>query len=196
MCGSEDPLFTPLPVVCKCPISSKSVSSQDPLLRKFGNFSLNSLDFCPSFSSQAPKIWKFSAHRPPNLEIFSSQAPSFRGKYQFASPHLGNPGSTPIPEKKVECPPHPGVRPAFYWKHGRIGQSFGKYMYEPDNFTKACLPFSVLCSLNSVNFVCFSYHGGMVASVSKDGKKNWGTTLPGARISRQRPVGWLPPKKI
>ena len=33
-----------------------------------------------------PQNWKFLIHKPPNLEIFSSQAPSFRGKNQFASP--------------------------------------------------------------------------------------------------------------
>ena len=90
------PPFHASPAAHKGPISSKRVSSQDPLLRKFGNFSLNSLDFHPNFSSQAPKfgnfqltspqIWKFSAHKPSNLEIFRSQAPLFRGKCQFASP--------------------------------------------------------------------------------------------------------------
>ena len=45
-----------------------------PLLRKFGNFSLNSLNFHPYFSSQAP-----------NLEIFNSQAPKF-GNFQLTSP--------------------------------------------------------------------------------------------------------------
>ena len=92
------PPFHASPAARKGPISSKRVSSQDPLLRKFGNFSLYSLNFHPNFSSQAPKfgnfqltspqIWKFSAHKPPNLEIFRSQAPLFRGKCQFASPAL------------------------------------------------------------------------------------------------------------
>ena len=99
----------------KGPISSKRVSSQDPLLRKFGNFSLNSLNFCPNFSSQAP-----------NLEIFSSQAPKF-GNFPLTSPqiwkfsahkppfweanvssqalHFGNSGRTPLPEKKLSAPP-------------------------------------------------------------------------------------------
>ena len=92
------PPFHASPAARKGPISSKRVSSQDPLLRKFGNFSLSSLNFHPNFSSQTPKfgnfqltspqIWKFSAHKPPNLEIFHSQAPLFRGKCQFASPTL------------------------------------------------------------------------------------------------------------
>ena len=32
-----------------------------------------------------PKIWKFSAHKPPNLEIFRSQAPKF-GNFPLTSP--------------------------------------------------------------------------------------------------------------
>ena len=111
------PPFHASPAARKGPISSKRVSSQDPLLRKFGNFSLNSLNFHPNFSSQAPKfgnfqltsaqIWKFSAHKPPNLEIFRSQAPLFRGKCQFASPTLRKSGPHTPTWKKVECPPPP-----------------------------------------------------------------------------------------
>ena len=103
MCDPEDPLFTS-PVVCKGPISSKSVSSQDPLLRKFGNYSLYSLNFCPKFSSHAPKIWEFSVHKPPNLEIFSSQAPLSEENTSSQALHFGYPGRTPHTWKKVECP--------------------------------------------------------------------------------------------
>ena len=71
------PPFHASPVVRKVPISSKSVSSQDPLLRKFWNFSLNSLNLCPNFSSQAPQ----------NLKIFGSQASKF-GNFQFTSPQI------------------------------------------------------------------------------------------------------------
>ena len=80
------PPFHASPAARKGPISSKRVSSQDPLLRKFGNFSLNSLIFHPNVSSHwSPQIWKFSAHKPPNLEIFSSQAPKF-GNLPLTSP--------------------------------------------------------------------------------------------------------------
>ena len=84
------------------------------------------------------KIWKFGTasifaqmlvHKPPNLEIFSSQAPKagnfqltspqiwkfsahkpplFRGKCQFASPTLRESGPHTPTWKKVECPP-PGI---------------------------------------------------------------------------------------
>ena len=68
------PPFHASPVLHKGPISSKSVRSQDPLFRKFGNFSLYSHIFAQS-----------SALKPPNLEIFSSQAPKFEN-FQFTSP--------------------------------------------------------------------------------------------------------------
>ena len=73
---------------------SWKVISQYPILRKksvhktsfwenFWNFCLCSLNFHPKFSSQVP-----------NLEIVSSQAqdPLFKGKNQFTSPTIPNPG--------------------------------------------------------------------------------------------------------
>ena len=67
------PPFHASPAVWKGPISSKRVSSQDPLLWKFGNFGLYNLNF-----------HQILAHKPPNLEIFSSQASKF-GNFQFTS---------------------------------------------------------------------------------------------------------------
>ena len=110
MCSLEDPLFTSLLPLARVPFKQKSQFTRPPL-RKFGNFSLNSLNFCPNFSSQAPKfenfqltspqIWKFSAHKPPFSEAYvSSQAP-----------HFGNSGRTPLPEKKLSAPP--GLRYSF-----------------------------------------------------------------------------------
>ena len=100
--------FHATPEVRKGPISSKRVNSQDPLMRKFGNFSLYSLNFCQNFSSQAP-----------NLGIFSSQAPKF-GNFQFTSPLFQRQVSVRKPHtseiraahpylKKVECPPPGGT---------------------------------------------------------------------------------------
>ena len=96
------PPFHASPAARKGPILSKRVSSQDPLLRKLGNFSLYSLNFHPNFSSQASK---FSAHKPPNLEIFRSQAPLFRSKCQFASPTLQKSGQHTPTWKKLSVPP-------------------------------------------------------------------------------------------
>ena len=113
MCGPEDP-FHASPEVRKGPIWSKNVSSKGPLLRKFRNCSLYSLNVCPTFNPQ-DAIWKFSAHKPlnletfssqaPNLEIFSSQAPSLsEANISSQAPHFGNPGRTPLPEKKLSAP--------------------------------------------------------------------------------------------
>ena len=150
------PPFHASPVVHKGPISSKSVSLQDPLLRKFGNFSLYSLNFHPNFSSQAPKfgnfqltspqIWKFSVHKPPNLEIFSSQAPPFHRQISVHKPHFRNLGCTPLPEKKVECPP-PGFNQS--WIPGAVRWSLdrgGSTEYVPKEiqgilWQKMCSPF-------------------------------------------------------
>ena len=89
------PPFSRLSCRSEGPISSRRVSSQDPLLRKFWNFSLNSLNFHPNFSSQAPKFGKFSAHKPPCSEANVSSP----------APHFGNQGRTPLPEKKLSAPP-------------------------------------------------------------------------------------------
>ena len=112
MCGPQDPLFTPLLQFARVPFQAKGSVHKTPLLRKFENFSLYSLNFYPPpplFSSQAPKfgnfqltspqIWKFSVHKPPFSEAsISSQAPNF-----------WNLGRTPLPEKSWVPPPgsHP-----------------------------------------------------------------------------------------
>ena len=111
------PPFHASPAARKGPISSKRVSSQDPLLRKFGNFSLYSLNFHPNFSSQAPKfgnfqltspqIWKFSAHKPPNLEIFCSQAPPFQRQMSVRNPHTSEICAHPYLKKSWVPPPPP-----------------------------------------------------------------------------------------
>ena len=109
--------FHASPAARKGPISSKRVSSQDPLLRKFENFQLTSPQIWKfsahkppkfgNFQLTSPQIWKFSAHKPPNLEIFRSQAPLFRGKCQFAIPTLRKSGPHTPTWTKVECPPPP-----------------------------------------------------------------------------------------
>ena len=106
---TDRPIFAS-PVVCKDLISSKSVSSRDPLLRKFGNFSLYSHNFCPNFSSQSPKcgnfqltspiIWKFSAYKP--LQIFKFQRQMSVRKLQ---PYTSEMRRTTLPEKKLSAPP-------------------------------------------------------------------------------------------
>ena len=104
------------------------VSSQDPLLRKFGNFSLYSLNFCPNFSSQAPKFENFSSQAPkfgnfqltsPQIGKFSVHKPPFsEANIRSQAPHFRNSGCTPLPEKSWVPPP--GLRSSaflrfLYW---------------------------------------------------------------------------------
>ena len=112
MCGPEDPLFTPVLPLAIVPFQAKESVHKTPLLRKFGNFSLYSHNFA-QILARGPQIWKFSAHKPqmklsahkpPNLEIFSSQAPLFRGKYPFASPTLQKSGPHTPTWKKLSAP--------------------------------------------------------------------------------------------
>ena len=116
MCGPERPPFHASPVVRKGPISSKRVSSQDPLLRKFGNFILYSLNFAKILAHKNPNFEIFSLQAS-NLEIFSSQASKF-GHFQFSStlfqrqvsvrkPHTSEIQAAHPYLKKVECPPPP-----------------------------------------------------------------------------------------
>ena len=108
------PPFHTSPAAHKGPISSKRVSSQDPLLRKFGNFSLYSLNFHPNFSSQAPNLDIFSSQAPkfgnfpltsPQIWKFSAHKPLFsEANVSSQAPHFGNPGRTPLPEKKLSAP--------------------------------------------------------------------------------------------
>ena len=108
------PPFHASPVVRKGPISRKRVSSQDPLLRKFENFSHYSLKFCLNFSLQAPKgnfqltspqIWKFLVHKPQIWAFSVHKPPLSETNISSQAPHFGNPGRTPLPEKKLSAPP-------------------------------------------------------------------------------------------
>ena len=101
--------FHTSPSVRKGPISSKSISSQGPLLRKFWNFSLYSLNFRPNHSSQAPKfgnfqltspqIGKFSVHKPQIWKFSAHKTPFSEASISSRAPHFRNPGRTPLPEK-------------------------------------------------------------------------------------------------
>ena len=105
-----------------------------PPFQKIGNFSLYSLNFHPNFSSQAPKfgnfqltspqIWKFSAHKSPNLEIFAHKPPKFwnfqitnppfQRRMSVREPHTSEIRAAHPSLKKNECPPsriHPQHKP-------------------------------------------------------------------------------------
>ena len=78
-CGPEDPLFTS-PVVRKGPISSKKVPFQ-------AKESVHKTPFWENLEILASTDLIFTqilAHKPPNVEIFSSQAPKFGIKHPAA----------------------------------------------------------------------------------------------------------------
>ena len=115
MCGPEDPLFTPLLPLARVPFQAKESVHKTPF---WENFEI--------LASTASIFTQILAHKPPNLEIFSSQAPKF-GSFQLTSPQIwkfsahkppfseanvssqapyfGNPGRTPLPEKSWVPPP-------------------------------------------------------------------------------------------
>ena len=105
MCGPEDPLFTPLLPLARVPFQVKESVHKTP----FGNLEI--------LVSTASIFTQILAHKPPNLEIFCSQAPLFRGKRQFASPALRKSGPHTPTLKKVECPPlgNKPIRYNFYF---------------------------------------------------------------------------------
>ena len=81
----------------------------------FGRRCSTPLIFAQLIAHKPPNL-EFSAHKPLNLETFSSQAPNleiFSSQAPFLSeaninsqaPHFGNPGRTPLPEKKSWVPP-------------------------------------------------------------------------------------------
>ena len=119
MCGPEDPLFTPLLPLARVPFQAKESVHKTPFWEN-----LEILAFTASIFTQ------ILAHKPSNLEIFSSQAPKFgnfqltspqiwkflahkpplfRGKCQFASPILQKSGPHTPTWNKVECPPGPQI---------------------------------------------------------------------------------------
>ena len=82
------PPFHASPAVRKGPISSKRVCSQDPFWENL-EILASTASISPKFFALKPQIWKFSAHKPPNWESFSSQAPPppFQGQISVRKPH-------------------------------------------------------------------------------------------------------------
>ena len=76
MCGPEDPLFTPLLPLTRVPFQAKESVHKTPF---WENLEI--------LASTASIFTQILAHKPPNLEIFSSQAPKF-GNFQLTSPQI------------------------------------------------------------------------------------------------------------
>ena len=93
----KTPFWENLEILASAASTVTNFHSQAP---KFGNFQLTK-----------PQIWKFSVHKPQNLEKFSSQAPPLSEEnISSQAPHFGNLSRTPLSEKqKLSAPPAPGI---------------------------------------------------------------------------------------
>ena len=76
MCGPGDPLFTPLLPLARVPFQAKESVHKTPF---WENLEI--------LASTASIITQILAHKPPNLEIFSSQGPKFES-FQLSSPQI------------------------------------------------------------------------------------------------------------
>ena len=85
MCGPEDPLFTPLLPLARVPFQAIESVRKTTFWENLEILASTASIFTQILALTSPKIWKFSAHKPPNLEIFSSQAPKF-GNFPLTSP--------------------------------------------------------------------------------------------------------------
>ena len=114
MCGPEDPF------------SRLSCRSQGSHFKQKSQFTRPFWENLEILASTASIFTQILAHKPPNLEIFSSQAPKFgnfpltspplfRGKCQFASPTLRKSGPHTPTWKKNWVPPR-----GFYWSAGKV----------------------------------------------------------------------------
>ena len=110
----------------KTPFSRLSCSSQGSHFKQMSQFTSPPFEKFWILASTASIFPQNLAHKPPNLETFSSQTPKF-GNSPFTSPqiwefsvhkppfseasissqvpHFGSLGRTPLPEKKLSAPP-------------------------------------------------------------------------------------------
>ena len=104
MCGPEDPLFTPLLPLAG--FQAKESVHKTPFWENLEILAFTASIFTQILAHKPPNLEIFSSSdKPPNLENFRSQAPLFRGKCQFASPTLRKSVPHTPTWKKVKCPP-------------------------------------------------------------------------------------------
>ena len=137
MCSPEDPLFTPLLPLARVPFQAKESVHKTPFWENLEILASTASIFTHILAHKPPnlevfqltstQIWKFSAHKSPFSEAnVSSQAPYF-----------GNPGRTPLPEKKLSAPPPPGPNYTNFWIFDKKKQFF----FFKTIFDKALTPF-------------------------------------------------------
>ena len=118
MCGPEDPLFTPLLPLARVPFQAKESVHKTPfwenleILASTASIFTQILAHKPPnfeiFSSQAPKFWNFQLTSPQILKFSAHKPPFSEANVSSQAPHFGNLGRTPLPEKKLSAPPPGG----------------------------------------------------------------------------------------
>ena len=114
MCGHEDPLFTPLMQFARVPFQAKVSVHKAPYWENFeilasaASISAQILAFKPPnleiFSSQALKLGNFQ-FTGPQIWKFSAHEPPFQRQVSVRNPSLRKSGPHTPTWKKVECPP-------------------------------------------------------------------------------------------
>ena len=69
--------------------------------------SLYNPNFVQNFCSQASKFGNFQFARPQILKFLVHKTTLSEAIISSQAPHLGDPGRTPLPEKKLTVPPRP-----------------------------------------------------------------------------------------
>ena len=114
MCGPEDPLFTPLLPLARVPFQAKESVHRTHFWENLEILASTASIFTQILAHKPPNLEIFSSQAP-NLEIFSSQAPKF-GNFPLTSlpfqrqmsvrkPHTSEIRAAHPYLKKVECPP-------------------------------------------------------------------------------------------
>ena len=134
MCGPEDPLFTPLLQLARVPFQAKESVHKTPFWENLEILACTASIFTQILAHKPPNLEIFSSQAP-NLEIFRSQAPLFRGICQFASPTLQKSGPHTPTRKKSWVPPGGLV----YWHMG--SELYCKHLHCPKrSFSKVSYP--------------------------------------------------------
>ena len=116
-CAALKRLFTPLLQFARVPFQAKGSVHKTPFWENlwilattasiFAQISAHKPQNLEIFSSQAPKFGNFQFTSPQIWKFSVHKAPFFRGKYQFASPTLRKSGPHTPTWKKLSAPPPP-----------------------------------------------------------------------------------------
>ena len=116
MCGPEDPLFMPLLPLARVLFQAKESVHKTPF---WENLEI--------LASTASIFTQILAHKPPNLEIFSSQAPKL-GNFPLTSPPFQRQMSARKPHTSEIQAAHPYLKKSWVPPQGGIGSLFDPYV--------------------------------------------------------------------